>query len=139
MTAVPDLIRRQRALEKTMAKYKARPFEWGKVDCVTMLRSHLVAMGHKRLPKAPDYSSAPGAKKALKAMGFDDVAALLDSLLPQIPVARALIGDIVLMDGHDGLDAVSIASGGNKVIGWHEDADGLRVLLPRQIKGAWRA
>lgn len=139
VTAVPDLVRRQGALEKTMAKYKGKAFAWGRVDCSTLLRSHLVAMGHKRLPKPPDYSSAVGARKALKGMGFDDVGELLDSLVPRIPPAMALPGDIILMGGLDGLETVTVSVGGGKVAGWHEDGAGLVVIDPVKIKGAWRA
>lgn len=135
----PDLVRRQKALSKTMAKYRGVPFEWGKADCVKMLRSHLVAMGHKKLPKQPDYSTAVGAKQALKEMGFDSVAALLDSLLPKIAGAYALPGDIVLMGGLYGLDTVAISTGGGKVAGWHQDGTGVVVVDPEEIKGVWRA
>jgi hypothetical protein len=140
----PDLIRRQAAMAKTMAKYRAAPFAWGGAHCIPMLRSHLVAMGHKRLPKLPSYSSALGARRALREVGFDSVAGLLDSLLPRIPVARALIGDVILMGGtgedeERGLDAVTLATGGGKVAGWHQDAQGMVVIDPLHIKGAWRA
>lgn len=141
--SAPDLIRRQKALAKTMSKYRGRPFAWDGANCITALRSHLVAMGHKKLPPVPALSSALGAKRALADMGFDDVAALLDSLLLRTPPARALLGDIILMRGPEdaphGLDAVTFATGGGKVAGWQEDAVGMVVLVPKAIIGAWRA
>lgn len=132
-----DLVRRQEALAKTMAKYRGKPFVWGKSDCMTMFRSHMVAMGVKGLPKAPEYSSALGAKRALKTMGFDTVGDLLDSLLPRIAPAAALPGDVIMVEGSDALDCVTI-SVGFKAFGWHEDARGATVLVHRETKGAWR-
>lgn len=133
-----DLLRRQAGLEKTLAKYRDKPFEWGRFDCVAMLRSHLVAMGHKRVPKLPGYGSATAARRALKEAGFADVAALLDSLLPRIAPAFALPGDVLTVQGDAGLDAVTISLG-HKAFGWHEDAPGATTLIHREVKGAWRA
>lgn len=139
MSPVPELVRRQRALEQTMAKFRGRPFDWRGADCLTMLRFHLVKLGHKSLPKIPPYRDALGARRALEKAGFGSMEALLDSLLPRIAPARALAADVMLM-GSDGepLDAVVI-SVGQKVFGFHEDAVGAVVITPAAIKGAWRA
>lgn len=140
---LPELERRRVALEKTMAKYKAKPFAWGKSDCATLLRSHLVAMGHRKVPKLPAYDSALGAKRALGELGFETMEQLLDSLLPRIAPAMMLPGDIAVTGGPEGspLDAVVIGVG-FKVYGFHEDGeDGAVVITPdpdRPLKGAWR-
>lgn len=135
-----DLLRRQRALEKTMGKFRKRPFKWGSSDCASLLRSHLVAAGHRKVPKIPSYSTALGAKRAVEKMGFETMEALLDSLLPRIPEARMMPGDIALMGGPEGspLDAVVI-SVGRKVFGYHEDGEeGAVVITPNELKGVWR-
>lgn len=134
------LVRRQRALLKTMNKFKERPFAWGENDCASLFRSHIVAMGHKKAPKIPKYDTALGAKRALKEMGFESMEELVDSLLPRIAPAQALPGDVVLMGGPEGevLDAVVISVGG-KVFGYHEDGEGGAVVItPNEIKAAWR-
>lgn len=133
-----DLVRRNAALAKTLKKYRGKPFVWGESDCMTLFRSHMVAMGQKGLPKSPKYSNALGAKRALKSLGFDTVEALLDSLLPRISPAKALPGDVILVEGSEGLDCVTI-SVGFKAFGWHEDAEGAAILVHREVKGAWRA
>jgi hypothetical protein len=138
MKSRPDLLRRQAAIDKTVKKYRGRPFDWSTRDCVSMLRSHLVAMGHRKVPKLPKYSDARGALRALRDAGFEDVPALLDSLLPRIAPATALPGDIIVVQGSDSLDAVHISLG-FKAFGWHEDSEGAAVLIDREIKGAWRA
>lgn len=138
MAKKPDLVRREQALGKTLAKYRRKPFVWGETDCVLMLRSHLVAMGHRKVPKVPEYGTALGAKKALKAAGFESVEAMLDSLLPRIAPAMALPGDVLALQGEEGLDAIMI-SVGYKAAGWHETTDGMAIVIPLEVKGAWRA
>ena len=138
MPKLPDLIRRQRALEKTLAKYRGKARDWKAVDCVRMLRSHLIAMGHKKVPKLPNYNSAIGAKRALKDAGFGSIAEMLDSILPRIAPAMALPGDVLLVRGDEGFDAVTLSLG-QKAFGWHEEAEGPVVLVLHEIEGAWRA
>ncbi len=131
------LLKRNAALAKTMAKYRGKKLDWGKVDCLKMLRSHLVAMGHRGLPKIPAYRDAQGALKALAASG-GDLEAILDGILPRIAPAAMLPGDVALMPGDQGLDAIVI-NVGRKVIGWHADSDEMVVVIPHKIKAAWRA
>lgn len=127
---------RAKAAEATRLKYKDRPFVWGKVDCIKMCRSHAMAMGHK-LPKPPRYTSAIGAKRALTKMGHESVEQLLASYFPQITPAAARLGDIVIGEGEHGLDAAFIWTG-RKLMGFHEDAETLVMILPEQVKTAFR-
>lgn len=134
-----DLLRRDAALRKTLAKYGGKPFDWAGDHCIAMLRSHLVAMGHKGLPKLPKFHDAAGAKRALKAMGHESVAGLLDAHLPRIRPAEALPGDVLTLKGQAGLDGV-IISLGEKAAGWNERSPVFeRRIIPLQIEGAWRA
>jgi hypothetical protein len=103
---------------KTKAKYDGKPLDWKAADCARMARSHLVAMGHRKLPKIPRYSSAAGAKRALKSLGFDSLEALFDSLLPRIAPAEMRQGDIAIMRGDKHFDAVTICLG-LSFYGWH--------------------
>lgn len=98
-------------------------------------------MGH-RPPAIPDFRSALGAKTALKATGHATLEALLDSLFPRIAPATMWVGDLALMEGGDGFDAIVICAGG-KMIGYHDDhlADGIVNLMgvsERPFIGAWR-
>lgn len=135
-----DLLRRHAALAKVQAKYDGRPIDFQTVDCLRMLRSHLVAMGHKHVPKLPSYRSAAEARRALKAVGHDSLESLLDSLLPRIVPAMRLPGDVVLFAGTRGLDAVTLCVG-HKVWGWSEQ-NRLREpvnIIPGPMKAAYRA
>jgi hypothetical protein len=136
--AVNDLIRRQEALQRTQAKYGKLSFELGKCDCVLLARFHLLAMGHKGLPKPGRYSTPAGALRQLKKAGHDNLESMLDSLLPRITPASAVMGDVGIVDGENG-EAIMICAG-RKWIGFHQDADGLvAVELFQPVKVAWRA
>lgn len=130
-----DMLRRQAALEATLSKYRGKSLDYRTADCIRMGRFHLLRMGHKP-PPLPRYQSAVGAIRALKAVG--GISAVLDKMLPRIAPARMLIGDIAVLEGEDGMDALVICVG-HKVAGWHQDADEMVNLIPQEIKAAWRA
>jgi len=130
-----DMLRRQAALERTLAKYRKRTLDFASADCVRMARFHLLQMGHKP-PPLPRYRSLAGAVRALKTAG--GMERIFDSLLPRIPHSRMLPGDIALLDGDNGMDAAVICVG-HKVIGWHEGSDQMVNMIPLEIKAAWRA
>lgn len=137
-----DLEQRRVRTERVIARFRDRPFSWtGRRTCVHLARAQMLALGHKS-PKMPDLRSALGAKRALLATGHDDLAGLLDSLLPRIAPAAMLIGDLALMEGDDMFDAVVVCAGG-KVLGYHADdlARGLVAIEPvaaQPFKAAWR-
>ncbi|WP_397586684.1 DUF6950 family protein [Sphingobium fuliginis] len=117
------LERRFAAIEATMARYRDRPFEWGKVDCAKVAAFHLKKLGHKVLiSKAGAYGSALGARRAIRRMGYDSLPDLLDGLgLTRIPYSRMLLGDLVVAEGHGGIDAIGIYASNGHVLGFHED------------------
>lgn len=132
----PEAVKRNAALQKTADKYRGKPFQWGVNDCAKMARSHLVNMGHKP-PKMEAYKSAVGAKTALKKAGFEDLESLFDSFLPRIAPAAMLPGDLALMQGDGSFDAVTVCVG-RKVMGWFEGEDEAVMIVPHEIKAAWR-
>ncbi|NJC06509.1 hypothetical protein GGQ97_002302 [Sphingomonas kaistensis] len=143
---VHPLIKRNRALEKTRARFEGKPFVFGKTDCLKLVRYHLVHMGHRGLPVPPSYSTALGARKALKAQGVATLSELLDRYLEPIAPAEMLPGDVCMGaaeagDGDDGFGETLGLSLGQKVWGWHPDAAAIEVLeVGRQaIQRAWRA
>lgn len=136
---IPDLLRRQRATEATLAKYRERPLDWkARTSCVHMARYHLRQMGH-RPPPMPDIRSALGARKALRRRGWDDVAAMLDEVLPgsRIPPMAMLLGDLAVVRGDQGLDAILLHAG-NEALGWHEDGNRIVPMIVHEYLGAWR-
>lgn len=138
-----EMLRRQKATQATLDKYRDKPFSWEKgYTCLHMLRFHLRQMGHKPEP-LPRIRSAVGARRALDARGWKDVGEMLDSMLPRIPYASMLLGDVALFQSGDGFGAITIGVSetsmiGPKVMGWHDSAPGLTQLEPLEISGAWR-
>lgn len=145
-TQVPDLTRRNRALKATQDKFKLQDFQLGKVDCVQLVRFHLVKMGHQNLPKATGYSSPGGMKKVLQDLGVENLEQLFDKLLPRIAPAAMLPGDIGLVMAEPGAPAwragTVVISVGRKFLGWHPDHPMLAILEPKvdsPFIAAWRA
>ncbi|MGZ8286146.1 MAG: DUF6950 family protein [Allosphingosinicella sp.] len=136
---INPLLRRRAAIEAMRARYGNQRFDWAEADCWRMVRFHLRQLGH-RPPATPRYNTALGAKRALKAKGFDSMAEALDSLLPRIAPAAMLPGDIAAVEGTEGLDALVIGVG-HKVFGWHEEAETPVFIIPRPgvLTAAWRA
>jgi hypothetical protein len=141
MAGQHELLRRQAATSATMAKYRSKAFDWrSEVTCVHMARFHLRKMGHK-MPKVPQMRSEIGARHALKARGVDNVAEMLDALLPRIAPAEMLLGDLVVAGSADGIGAIFVCAGPQKIIGWREDEEKMVFLdiTLGELDGAWRA
>jgi hypothetical protein len=140
---LPDLIRRKLATEKTMAKFRARAFDWKKgATCVHLARFHLLAMGHRPEP-LPRIRGPIGAARALKERGWADVAAMLDAQLglTRIAPAQMLLGDLAVLPADEGFDAVVINVGRHKLLGWHQDwPQGLTEMEASldAVIGCWR-
>lgn len=137
-----NLVDRVAATETVIARYRGKPFDWSTSGtCIHLARAQVVAMGHKA-PRVPAFRSAIGAGKALKKAGYDRLEDLLDAILPRIAPASMLVGDLALMAGGGGFDAIVIAAGG-KVIGYHDDylEQGVVNVIPEggaPFIGAWR-
>jgi len=140
---LPDLIRRQRAVEKTQARFAGKVFELGSNDCVKLARAHLKAMGHE-LPSTGHYSTAMEARAALKKQGVKNLEHLLDRFLTRIPPAMMLLGDVALLKSEPEEASASefgtlVINAGSKFIGWHPDKADLAVMDVLLIDAAWRA
>lgn len=143
MARRPELVRRQKAVEKTMLRFGGRAFEIGAVDCVKMVRFHLKEMGHN-LPSTGNYKTVAQAVGQLKKQGVKNVEELLDKFLQRIPPAAMVLGDVAMPPSDPDapaskLGTVIIMASNQKFIGWHPDADQLAVMSVSQIDAAWRA
>ena len=134
---MPDLIRRQIAADKTMNKYRHKKFDWQtRSTCIHMAWFHMRAMGHT-LPKLPEMRSLLAAHRGLARRGWDNVGDMMATLMPEIPHASMLLGDIAMLRSADSIGALVVNVGG-KVIGWHDDARAMVVMEPLEIERAWR-
>jgi hypothetical protein len=137
MNAKSELLRRHAAVEAAVAKYRGKPLDYRNADCIRMARTVLVKLGHKPA-KLPRYSNLLGARRALKAKGFDTIDSLLGSMLPRIAPSSALPGDLLVVEGDSGLDCIWIALGGGRGLGWHVDAQEAVIVSIEKVKAAYR-
>ena len=139
---VSEVERRVAAVQATMARFANVAFVWGRIDCAKMVAFHLRQMGHHQgvgMHKAGSYRSALGARRALARAGYGSLSDALDVLgFARLAPAAALPGDIALLPGEDGFDAMCVVVGNGRVFGYHEDAVGAVVLQPARIESAWR-
>lgn len=136
-----ELERRRVATEKTLGRFRGKVFAWKTgVHCVRLAHQHLKNMGRKP-PTLPRVRSALGAKRALQHNGWDSVEAMLDSMLERIAPAQMLLGDVAIIPGDAGLDAIFVCAGPLKVFGWAIDRPELAMVDIQNLdglKGAWR-
>lgn len=126
-----EIERRVAAVSATWDHWRGRPHAYGTVDCAKVAAWHLRQMGRRvtGLGKAGAYKSALAAHRALKRAGFDSLAAAMTANgLIEVPPAAALVGDIILVPGDSGHDALCIVAGNGMALAFHEDAlpDGLQ-------------
>lgn len=120
-----------------MARYAKKKFSWAKRStCIHMVQFHLKQMGHKP-PAVPDIRSLLGAVRALKERGCTNVGEMMDKLLPSIPPAAMLLGDVAMLRDEAGIGAMVVNVGG-KCIGWHDDAERMVVMEVLEVEKAWR-
>lgn len=134
------MVRRVAAAQATLDRFRDRPFAWGRHDCARMVSYHMRQMGHA-LPvaRAGSYSTALGAKRALRRMGVASIADLPAHYgLIEIPPAAAMVGDLMQLPAEDALGALAVAVGNGRVIGFHQDAIGATVMQPLIFERAWR-
>lgn len=141
MTA--DLDQRVPATEETIARYD-KPFDWAGANCIRLARAQAIALGHE-VPPVPLFRTALGAQRALAKRGFASVSEMLDHYFTRWPApAFALAGDLVAGPASEehGLEAIGIADGSGKVIGWFEGRShlGLTTILQSgaNLSAAWR-
>ena len=136
-----DLERRRVGTEATLAKYRARPFDWADAaTCIHLARAQARNLGH-RPPAIPRFRSAIGARTALAKVGYDTLEALLDRLFARISPASMLLGDLAALPGEGPFPALMIFDGGAKLLGWHAaDPSGIKPVARAMtdITGAWR-
>lgn len=134
------LERRKIATEATRDRFAGQPFQWGKWDCAKLAAFHLRQFGISiGIAKAGKWTTALGAKAALKRMGAKSLSEVADRYMAEIAPAAALPGDIIIVPGDGGFEALTVVLGNGAVLGWHEDVEGCAVLrLTYEQTRAWR-
>jgi hypothetical protein len=138
MTRGEGLKVRQAAAQATFDRFDGAAFRWSSNDCARLAAFVVRRLGHRpKMPKAGTYSSALGARRALKAAGFDSLEAALDAMgFERIPPASALPGDIVAIPGVGDWSALTVALGNGRVLGFMDGRAG--AMQPKLYVCAWR-
>lgn len=131
-----DLVKRMKATQRTVDRFKGRSFKDGTADCVQLVIAHAKHMGRKIA--VPKYKDLKGAAAVLRQLGFKSLGKAMDHHFERIDKAQILAGDIVEMPGANGFSGLTIAVGNGRVIGFHEEIPHCDVLQPLMISGAWR-
>ena len=84
----------------TLAEWEAKPFKWGKADCIGFALACGKAVRGAALFKAlPRYSDAKEARRVLRDMGARELENALMMHLDPVPASFAQRGDIgIVMD-----------------------------------------
>ena len=137
-----NLIERRDVTQQTRDMYHGEAFSWDSSDdapCVHLAHHHLAAAGHN-VPRIPSFDTPLGARRALEANGWDSVGDMLDEFLEPIAVAQMKMGDLAIIPGDDGFDAIFLCLGPLKMFGW-ADETGLcevaHILDLGKLTGAW--
>lgn len=132
-----DLLYRTACAELTLAQFITMPFAWGRHDCARMTAAHVRRMGHAvSLAMFGGYTSLNGARRALKRAGYDSLEAVLDARFDRIAPASAWVGDIVAMEGKDGLAALAVRLSNGRILCTHNG--GFAIAHPKVMLAAWR-
>lgn len=137
MKKLPELVRRQRAVENTERRFTDKPFRLGMTDCATLAVFHLRRFGWKP-PRFEKYKTEMEAARTLKALNARSLADVLDAMgLQRRAPAEALLGDLYFMPGTGAVGTVTIALGNGAMKGFHEDHSGLVTMRSDMIITAW--
>lgn len=135
------MLARRDAAQATYDRFGGIEHQWGRFDCAKMTAFHLRHLGHRvGISKAGTYSTALGAQRALKRLGWPSLSHALDEvlMLPRIAPAAAIVGDIIQLPGVEGMDAMAICMGNGRALAYHEDVAGAVIVQPIEMIAAWR-
>lgn len=126
------LVRRQKAVQATMERFRGKAFAFGSVDCGKVIAFHLKQLGYKiRLSAAGQYKTLKGAQSALRRLGFETLPDAMDGHgFARIAPAAALMGDIVSYPTDHPIGALGIMTNGGNILCFHPDHEMLVVLAP---------
>lgn len=124
------------ALRDYVEDVARKPFRYGTHDCALFVAGAVKAMtgvDHARGWRS-QYRSLAKGRKLLAEQGHQDHVAMVASLFAEIPVLRAQVGDIAVLDG-DGGDTLGVVQGPYV---WAVDPHGLRSVPLIKAKKAFR-
>jgi hypothetical protein len=118
----------ERLLE-TVAEWEAKPFQWGKADCIGFALACGKAVRGKTLFKAlPRYGDAKRARRVLRDMGARELENAMMMHLDPVPVALAQRGAIgIVID--NGMQCAVVCTGPH----WVGKTEGGLIRVPGHL------
>jgi hypothetical protein len=136
------LVRRVEIAQAALDQFRGKRFQWGDNDCARLAAFVLREAGYKpNLAQFGGYRSALAARRALKSRKFATVLDWVDAVGPKrIAPAATLPGDLIAFPGEDGWEALTVALGAGRVLGFTETAiDGGCSIIDAKLGAALAA
>lgn len=104
------------AMQDNLIQLRLRTFEWGQLDCTLFCGMHVKAITGVDInaPFVGQYHDADSALAFLKSQGHDSLKAFMGANFPEVKPSRAVVGDLFLLEGTEGIgQALGICEGAN--------------------------
>lgn len=125
-------------LGEKIEELRRQPFVPGSRDCALFAADCVEAMTGVDLAASfrGQYATIPGAVRALREAGYDTLIDVVSEKLTEVPVARAVFGDIAAIATDDGIGWNLGVVNGETVIVMRPDGLGVvsRTLLTRAFR-----
>jgi hypothetical protein len=108
---------------------KRSPFDWGAHNCATFAAGAVEAMTGENLAKGYRFKTERGALSAMMREGFNNLADMAASKLPEIHISQARIGDIAAIPTDTPFGFVLGIVNGEMILALRPDGMGLAPLL----------
>ena len=134
-----NLIERRDVTQRTRDMYHGEAFDWSDNTCAHLAHYHLSEAGHN-VPRIPSFDGPLDAHRVMEANGWDNVSDMLNEYLEPIPVARMKMGDLAIVPGDVGCDAIFVCLGPLKMFGWADETgqcEVAHILDLGKLTGAW--
>ncbi|MBJ2150599.1 hypothetical protein [Paracoccus sp. IB05] len=120
-----------------IAEHSRTAYRPGRHDCILFAGGARLAVRGEDLtgPYIGRYRTIAGGLKLLRTLGHADHVSAITGGLEQIPVAYAQVGDLVELEGEDGLAAMGVV-GGEHIYALTPRGAGLVLLT--SARRAWR-
>lgn len=118
-------------------KVRREPFQEGSLDCALFVAGAVEALTGIDLAKnlRGRYRTLSVGLRQIQKSGYIDHVDIVRANFSEIPVAEASLGDIAVVEGENGIDALGIVQGAMIFVVGRE---GLQAVDLLQAKGAFR-
>lgn len=128
---------RWQAVEATVLEFQSRPFEYGPADCGAFLCAYMKRAGIAIPVRVPTRTTPNGAARALRSLGVETMADLIDAHFERCAPLQTRVGDLAAVPSDiDGDPACGIV--GNGCVHALNRSGGVMEMPRRLALKAWR-